>query len=317
MEDRRSGKKSERLVDTLPRPTIRFIKSTSANSNTTLTNFGGMKLTLGFSPCPNDTFIFDALVNGKIDTKGFSFDYVMEDVETLNRWAGEGRLDITKLSYSSFLHNVSQYALLYSGSALGKGVGPLLVAKEPLPIDDFQNYSIAIPGIRTTANLLLSLALPAAQNKTELVFSAIEESVLSGAFDAGLIIHESRFTYEAKGLVKLMDLGDWWEATTKAPIPLGGIVIRREIDKEIAAIVDQLIQKSLAYAWKQYPQLSWFVRDNAQEMSEDVMRKHIELYVNEYTRALGTEGVQAVELLFRKAEETGIIHPDKTRSIFY
>jgi len=275
-----------------------------------------MKITLGFSPCPNDTFIFDALVNGKIDTKGLSFDYVMDDVETLNRWAVRQQLDITKLSYSAFLHQVEHYALLHSGSALGKGVGPLLIARQPLTAAQIQSGRIAIPGLQTTANLLLSLAIPAANNKTEILFSEIEDAILRGEFDAGLIIHESRFTYQKKGLVKLMDLGDWWEETTKAPIPLGGIVIRRSIDKEIATLVDSLIKESLGYAWDHYPTLSSFITENAQEMEEEVMRQHIGLYVNEFTRDLGKNGRRAIDVLFRQAAQNGLIkkHPEK---IFY
>lgn len=275
-----------------------------------------MKLTLGFSPCPNDTFIFDAMVNGKIDTKGLSFDYVMEDVETLNQWAMAGKLDITKLSYNTFLHTVDKYALLHSGSALGKGVGPLLIAKQPLNLAMAADFSIAIPGTNTTANLLLSLAIPEAKNKTELLFNEIEQAVLEDKFDAGLIIHESRFTYAQKGLVKLIDLGDWWENEMNAAIPLGGIVIKRESCSELATAVDSIMKESLAYSWKNYPQLSSFVQCNAQEMEEDVMRKHIDLYVNEYTTDLGEEGSNAIQTLFRKAHQAGIV-TDMPDTIFY
>ena len=240
-----------------------------------------MKLTLGFSPCPNDTFIFDAMVNGKINTQGLEFDYVMEDVETLNSWAEPGKLDITKLSYSAFLTTVDRYSLLHSGSALGKGVGPLLIAKEALDLKNIADFRIAIPGIHTTANLLLALATPAAKDKTELLFSRIEDAVINGEFDAGLIIHESRFTYEAKGLVKLIDLGDWWESETGAAIPLGGIVTRRSFDRELCATIDSVIKASLQYSCDHYPELSSFVKENAQEMEENVMRQHIDLYVND------------------------------------
>jgi len=276
-----------------------------------------MKLTLGFSPCPNDTFIFDAMVHGIIDTKGLSFEYVLEDVETLNRWAEQGKLDITKLSYNTFLHTVQQYALLHSGSALGKGVGPLLISKKALDLSDISDFRIAIPGINTTANLLLSLAFPAAKNKTEIVFSEIEEQVLSGEFDAGLIIHESRFTYAQKGLNKLIDLGDWWENTVNAAIPLGGIVIRRSFDKELCATVDSIIKESLQYSWKHYPVLSDFVIENSQEMEEEVMRKHINLYVNEYSTDLGEEGRKAILTLFEKAKQGGLLKGSSLNSIFY
>lgn len=275
-----------------------------------------MKLTLGFSPCPNDTFIFDAMVNGKIDTHGLSFDYVMEDVGTLNAWAEAGKLDITKLSYSTFLHTVQHYALLHSGSALGKGVGPLLIARSPLDLKHIADYKIAIPGFNTTANLLLSLAYPEAKNKTEMLFSDIEHAVLGGEYDAGLVIHESRFTYHAKGLLKLMDMGDWWEQTTGAAIPLGGIVMRRSFDKELCATVDSIIRQSIAYSWAQYPGLADFIKDNAQEMQEEVMRQHINLYVNEYSSDLGETGRNAIQTLFDKAKAGGLIK-GSLPAIFY
>lgn len=277
-----------------------------------------MKLTLGFSPCPNDTFIFDAMVNGKIDTKGLSFDYVLDDVATLNKWAEEEKLDITKLSYNTFLHTANKYALLHSGSALGKGVGPLLIAKEQLDLSKMEQYRIAIPGFNTTANLLLSLAFPQTRHKQALVFNAIEDAVLSGSADAGLIIHENRFTYAQKGLKKLIDLGDWWEKEMNAAIPLGGIVIKRSIDKKIAKAADEIIRESVLYSWKHYPELAPFVTSHAQEMDEAVMRQHIELYVNDYTTDLGAEGTEAINTLFSKALSNGLISPeDQPPSIFY
>ena len=277
-----------------------------------------MKLTLGFSPCPNDTFIFDAMVNGKINTQGLEFDYVMEDVETLNSWAEPGKLDITKLSYSAFLKTVGLYSLLHSGSALGKGVGPLLIAKEALDLKNIADFRIAIPGIHTTANLLLALATPAAKDKTELLFSRIEDAVINGEFDAGLIIHESRFTYEAKGLVKLIDLGDWWESETGAAIPLGGIVTRRSFDRELCATIDSVIKASLQYSWDHYPELSSFVKENAQEMEENVMRQHIDLYVNEYSTDLGETGRKAIHTLFDKAKKAGLLNATRLPdNIFY
>lgn len=276
-----------------------------------------MTLTIGFSPCPNDTFIFDALINKKIDTKGISFEAFMEDVETLNLWASEGRLDISKLSYASFLHEAGRYALLHSGSALGKGVGPLLVRAQGKQVEDLSTARIAIPGKKTTANLLLSLAHPEAKNKTELLFSDIENAVLRGEFDAGLLIHEGRFTYADKGLALIADMGDWWEKYSGAAIPLGGIVIRRDIDPALAATVDSLIRESLEYSWNNYPELAPFVREHAQEMDESVMRKHIDLYVNEYSSDLGPVGEQAVRTLFRKADEAGLIPGLDPENIFY
>jgi 1,4-dihydroxy-6-naphthoate synthase len=276
-----------------------------------------MKLTLGFSPCPNDTFIFDAMVNGRVDTHGITFDVVMEDVETLNLWAEKGMLDVTKLSYNTFLHNVDKYALLHSGSALGQGVGPLLIAKRPLDLSDIARFKIAIPGVNTTANLLLSLAFPQAQNKTELVFNEIEQAVISGEFDAGLVIHESRFTYQKRGLTKLLDLGDWWEHETQAAIPLGGIVIRRSLDRQLCSTIDSIIKQSIADAWQRYPQLSAFITGNAQEMEEDVMRQHIQLYVNNYTTDLGDTGRQAIATLFKKATDAGLVTGPIPDSVFY
>ncbi len=276
-----------------------------------------MKLTLGFSPCPNDTFIFDAMVNGHINTHGLSFDYVMEDVETLNQWAVQGRLDITKLSYNTFLKVADTYALLHSGSALGEGVGPLLISKKPLDDARMADYKIAIPGINTTANLLLTLAYPQATNKTEKLFSDIEAAVLSEEFDAGLIIHENRFTYAQKGLLKHRDLGDWWEETTQAAIPLGGIVMKRSFGKDLCATVDGILKESLAWSWKRYPELSPFITCHAQEMEEDVMRKHIDLYVNDYTTDLGTRGRNAIATLFEKAHQAGLVAGAAGDNIFY
>ncbi len=277
-----------------------------------------MKLTLGFSPCPNDTFIFDAMVNGLIDTNGLTFEYVMEDVETLNLWAKEGKLDITKLSYNTFLHTIDKYALLHSGSALGNGVGPLLIAKEQLDLSKAADYKIAIPGYNTTANLLLSIAYPEAKQKQEMVFNEIEDAVLNGKVDAGLIIHENRFTYQQRGLTKLVDLGDWWEGYAHAAIPLGGIVVRRSFDKELCASIDDVIKRSIEYSWKQYPHLSFFITNNAQEMEEDVMRKHINLYVNEYTSNLGEDGYRAINTLFAEAKKTGLLNEANTAfEVFY
>jgi 1,4-dihydroxy-6-naphthoate synthase len=277
-----------------------------------------MKLTLGFSPCPNDTFIFDAMVTGKMDTKGLSFDYILEDVETLNKLAEDEKLDITKLSYSSFLHNTDKYALLHSGSALGKGVGPLLVAKSQIDLKNISNCRIAIPGVNTTANLLLSLAFPGAKGKEEVTFSSIENAVLDGRYDIGLVIHESRFTYQQKGLVKLLDLGDWWEQHMSSLIPLGGIVIRRSFDRELCVAVDSIIKESLQYSWNHYPELSLFVKDHSQEMDEQVMRQHIELYVNDYTNDLGEEGMKAVFKLFEQAKKAELIREQKLpENIFY
>jgi 1,4-dihydroxy-6-naphthoate synthase len=262
-----------------------------------------MTLTLGFSPCPNDTFIFDALVNGKIDTGGISFDVVLEDVQTLNLWAIEGKLDISKISYAVLPLVLPQYTVLNSGGALGKGVGPLLITKDAsMKVESVNNATIAIPGINTTAHLLFSMAFPSAKYKSFHVFHEIEELVVSGQVDAGVIIHENRFTYQQKGLHKIMDLGDYWEHQTGVPIPLGGIVAHNRIIDEVALQVDQCIKKSVEYAFAHYPEVSNYVRAHAQEMSEDVMRQHIDLYVNEFSIDLGTPGKKAVATLMHIAQ---------------
>lgn len=257
-----------------------------------------MKLTLGFSPCPNDTFIFDALVNKKIHTGGIEFDVLLEDVETLNQWAMEGKLDITKLSFPAFFNSLDHYVLLNSGSALGKGVGPLLIKKENTLVDDIKDHSIAIPGTNTTANLLLSFSYPEADQKIPMIFSAIEDAVLNGETDLGVIIHENRFTYEDKGLVKVADLGENWEKQMQVPVPLGGIAIQRSVDPDLSKTIQTLIRQSIEYAFSAYPNIAEYVKQHSQTMSEDVMRQHIELYVNNFSLDLGDGGKDAIRILF-------------------
>ena len=254
-----------------------------------------MTLSLGFSPCPNDAFIFYALVNRKIDLHGSEFISVIEDVETLNRWALEGKLDITKLSFGVLPLVLNEYVLLNSGSALGKGVGPLLIINKELEIRNakVEAHTIAIPGEHTTANLLFSLAYPDAVQKQFMSYDQIEAFVLAGK-GLGVIIHENRFTYEQKGLHKIIDLGDYWENRTGMSIPLGGIVIKRSFPDALSSQVESLIKKSIAYAGEKYPELNDYIRSHSQEMEEDVMRKHIELYVNAHSLNLGEDGRQAV-----------------------
>lgn len=258
-----------------------------------------MKLTLGFSPCPNDTYIFDALVNKKIDTEGLDFEVVLEDVETLNRWALEGKLDITKLSFPTFFQSLEKYILLTSGSALGKGVGPMLISKELINNEQeiINSKTIAIPGENTTAHLLFSLAYPSATNKKFTVFSKIEDAVIHGEVDCGVIIHENRFTYQSKGLKKIIDLGEYWETQQKVPIPLGGIAIKRNLPDAIIKKVNRLIKNSLEFANRNYPNIPPYVKEHSQEMSEDVMRQHIQLYVNDFSLDLREEGKQAIKIL--------------------
>jgi len=258
-----------------------------------------LTFTLGFSPCPNDTFIFDALVNHKIDTEGIEVNAVLEDVETLNRWALAGKLDITKLSFPAFFQSLNDYILLDSGSALGKGVGPLLITKNKnqLTESEVNHATVALPGKNTTANLLFSFAYPQAVKKQFIIFSGIEDAVLSSKTDLGVIIHEIRFTYQQKGLNKVIDLGEYWETKMNAPIPLGGIAIKRTIEPAQAKTINKLIRKSLDYAFAHYPFITDYVKEHSQEMSEDVMRKHIELYVNNYSLELGNDGRKAIEIL--------------------
>lgn len=267
-----------------------------------------MRFTLGFSPCPNDTFIFDALVNKKIDTGDLSFDVKLEDVQTLNNWALEGKLDITKISYGVLALVLEKYIVLNSGSALGKGVGPLLIKNEQLKIKNVENFLIAIPGENTTAHLLFSLAYPNARNKIFLRYDEIENFVLEDK-GLGVIIHENRFTYADKGLCKITDLGDYWEKETGNSIPLGGIVIKRSIDNYISLQVDRLIRKSIEYAYQNnYEELATYVKQHSQEMSETVMRKHIDLYVNDRSIDLGNTGKNAVIKLLEvyKQNQPGI-----------
>ncbi|MEM7574342.1 MAG: 1,4-dihydroxy-6-naphthoate synthase [Bacteroidota bacterium] len=266
-----------------------------------------MELTLGFSPCPNDTFIFDALVHERIDFEGISFRPVLGDVEELNRWAKAGRLDITKLSYHAFGHLTDQYRMLNAGSALGRGVGPLLVAPKELSPEQLKTARIAIPGAWTTANFLLGLAHPEARDKTEVLFSEIEDAVVAGKYDAGLIIHENRFTYQDKGLIKLQDLGEFWELQTGLPIPLGGIAVARRIPAEVQIKIDQLLRQSVAHAFANPSDSADYVRAHAQAMDPAVMQAHIDLYVTDFSLDLGEEGRNAVRLLLERGRDLGVI----------
>lgn len=286
-----------------------------------------MKLTLGFSPCPNDTFIFDALIHHKIDTEGLEFEVFYDDVETLNQKAFRGELDITKLSYHAFAYVTDKYVLLDSGSALGFGVGPLLISDLEISVSDLEknqiddpksgirNPLIGIPGKYTTANFLLGLAFPEATNKQELVFSEIEDALLDSRIDVGLIIHENRFTYQNKGLKKIIDLGDYWEKRTGCAIPLGGIVANRNLPLDVQHKINRVLRKSVEFAFANPKSGLDFIKQHAQEMSEEVMYKHIELYVNQYSVELGEEGRKAINLMFDTALEKGII-PEIKDGIF-
>jgi 1,4-dihydroxy-6-naphthoate synthase len=274
-----------------------------------------MKLSLGFSPCPNDTFIFDAMIHGKIDTEGLKFDVRLGDVEELNQQAFAGNLDVTKLSYHAYAYLTDKYCLLDAGSALGNNCGPLLIARAPMPQEEIIEAKIAIPGKYTTANFLLGYACPQARHKVEMLFSDIEDAVLRGDVDAGLIIHENRFTYQQKGLVKLVDLGEYWENSTQMPIPLGGIVIRRDLPPDFQLKVNRVLQRSVQFAFDNPKSSLAYVRAHAQEMDEAVMYQHIELYVNDYTENLGERGRAAVQHLFDVAVKNGVI-PAQRQALF-
>lgn len=274
-----------------------------------------IKLTLGFSPCPNDCFIFDGLVNGKIDTGNIVFDVRLEDVETLNRLAVKGELDVTKLSYHAFTKVVNQYMMLRAGSALGFNCGPLLISKKKITNPAQEIKTVAIPGKLTTANFLLSLALPTLTNKTPMLFSDIEQAVLDEVVDAGLIIHENRFTYQEKGLKKVMDLGEYWDENFHTPIPLGGIAMLRTYPESIIKQVSQLIRQSVELAFAQPEGTMPYVRAHAQAMQDEVMKQHINLYVNQYSIDIGDEGISAIQRMFAKARELNLIHDQPSNLI--
>jgi 1,4-dihydroxy-6-naphthoate synthase len=274
-----------------------------------------MKLTLGFSPCPNDTFIFDAMVHGRIDTEGLEFDYFLADVEELNKRAFQGNVHITKMSYHAYAYAAKDYLILDSGSALGHKNGPLLISKRRIRTNDLENLRIAIPGKYTTANMLFSIAWPRATNKKEYLFSEIEDAILNDEVDAGLIIHETRFTYQKKGLKKIADMGDFWEKLTGLPIPLGTIVISRTIPEEVALKVNRVLRRSLDFAYHNSASTYDFVTQNARETDIDVLNNHIKLYVNEFTADLGKEGRIAIEKLFHIAAEAKVI-PELPERIF-
>ena len=281
-----------------------------------------MNLSLGFSPCPNDTFIFDAMIHQKIDTEGLHFEVVFDDVETLNQKAFRADLDITKLSYHAYAYLTENYVLLHAGSALGFGVGPLLICNQAeystmdieslrLQTSDLSpqtsNLRIGIPGKYTTANFLLSTAFPEAKNKIEMKFFEIESALLNNQIDLGVIIHENRFTYQDQGLKKIIDLGEYWEDLTHGPIPLGGIMIKRNLPEEIKQKVNRIIRRSVEFAFENPDSGFDFIRSHSQEMSTEVIKKHIELYVNKFSIDLGELGRKAVETFFKEAHKVGII----------
>jgi 1,4-dihydroxy-6-naphthoate synthase len=266
-----------------------------------------MKLSLGFSPCPNDTFIFEALVHGRVDTEGLSFDWFLADVEELNHRAMEGTVDVTKMSFHAYALAASNYLILDSGSALGHHNGPLVVSRHKMYPDELDNALIAIPGKYTTANLLFSIFWPGASRKREYLFSDIPEAVMSGEADAGLIIHETRFTYLSLGLQKVADTGEYWEKMTGLPVPLGGIVVNRSVSEDIAGKVSRSIRRSIEYARADPSASIDFIRRHAREIDSKVTKDHISLYVNEFSLSLGQEGKAAIAKLYSVANERKVI----------
>lgn len=274
------------------------------------------EFTLGYSPCPNDTFIFYALVHGKIDTGDLRFKEILLDVETLNQKALNSELDITKVSFHAYGFLRDKYILLRSGGAIGRACGPIVVAKNKVAMDDLRGKRIAIPGRLTTACLLLQLYDPAfAADVVVMPFNMIMDAVKDGAVDAGLIIHESRFTYPDYGLVGIIDLGEWWEDETGLPIPLGCIIGKRSLGDELVHIFDLLIRKSVEYAFSHREETKAYIKAHSQELEDEVVEQHINLYVNNYSVDLGKEGLRAVEELFKKAEEKGIISGAKNAAV--
>lgn len=273
------------------------------------------KISLGFSTCPNDTYIFDAMVHHKVDTENLEFEVILGDVEELNNKAINNELDVTKISYHAYTKIAENYLILDSGSALGFKNGPLLISKHKIYPDEVNDIKIAIPGLNTTANLLLSIAYPKALNKKEYLFSDIEEAVLSNEVDAGLIIHENRFTYEKRGLKKIIDLGEYWEKETGLPIPLGGIVVNKNLDKDLQLKINRVLKRSVEFAFENPKSAYPYIKQYAQEMDEEVMYKHIELYVNNFTKDLGEDGRKAIESLYERAISLGVL-PKMNKQIF-
>jgi 1,4-dihydroxy-6-naphthoate synthase len=273
------------------------------------------KLSLAYSTCPNDTYIFYALAHGKIDTGDLEFDIRLNDVEHLNQAARRGENDVSKLSFAAIGHLTETYALLESGAALGRGCGPMVVARPGTDLGRMKTGRVAVPGLWTTANLLLELFSDTRPETVPMVFDQIMPSVAAGETDLGVIIHEGRFTYQNHGLKCLVDLGEWWESETRMPIPLGGIAVRRDIPREIACQVETAIRESIAFTQKNPGQADNYIRSYAQELSEAVIRQHIDLYVNEFSTDIGEEGATAIDRLFLRARSKNII-PDIRLPLF-
>tara|TARA_B100000945_G_scaffold319497_1_gene326846 strand:- start:957 stop:1760 length:804 start_codon:yes stop_codon:yes gene_type:complete len=255
-----------------------------------------MKIEFAFSTCPNDTFMFDAMINNKVDTEGIKFTPIYADIAQLNQWSLDIKYDLTKISYNAFTFCTANYSLLDSGSALGYNCGPILIKKPEKILN--KNSKIGIPGIYTTANMLMNIAFPEYNNKEEIIFSDIEQQLLDNKIDAGLIIHESRFSYIDKGLVKVRDLGEYWQEVVGLPIPLGGIVVNKQFSKEMYYKIDRILKRSIQYAFNNPQSSMSYILSHAQEMDKEIISNHIKLYVNDFSFSLKKEGREAVKKIF-------------------
>lgn len=267
------------------------------------------KFSFAFSPCPNDTFMFEAIVNKRIDLKGYEFDIHLDDVAQLNYLSTKSRFDISKISYNAFSLISKEYQLLKSGSALGNNCGPLLIAKKEFSTLDLHSATVAIPGENTTANLLLSLAFPEITNKKEYIFSEVENAVENGETDLGLIIHENRFTYQDRGLIKIRDLGEFWEKATQCPIPLGGIAVRRSFSQKVKEDIEDILRRSIQYAFANKMIVQPYVSRFAQEMDEKVMQSHIDLYVNQQSISIDSTAKRGINRLIN---EIRTLYPERS-----
>lgn len=273
------------------------------------------KLTLAYSTCPNDTYIFYGLAHQKIDTGGLTFAITLNDVESLNQEAKKGIIDISKLSFAAIGHLMETYGLLRSGAALGRGCGPLLVARKGTDLSMLDRKKIAIPGFWTTAHMLLGLFMDKLPDAAPMTFDKIMPTVSAGQYDYGIIIHEGRFTYQNYGLECLVDLGEWWESATSLPIPLGGIVMRRDLSDEIICKTESVIRESIQFAHLNPSAPAKYIKTHARELSDEVIHQHIDLYVNEFSTDIGEEGETAIEALFTRARDKGVI-PQSRKPLF-
>ncbi len=279
-----------------------------------------MKLHLAFSSCPNDTFIFHALVNGCIDTQGFEFDVTLSDVETLNQAASESTYDVTKLSFAAFTLLRDRYRALRTGAALGRGCGPVVVGLPEFRFQSFSRPRVAVPGMKTTAAFLFRLFVDDLDKTIEpelvpMPFEKIMPAVLDRKVESGVVIHEGRFVYPGMGLCLVRDLGRWWEEYTNLPVPLGCIAVKKDMDGDTARTIEALISRSIQYGWENPGAGDAFIRRHARELSREVIERHIELYVNRFSRHLGEEGEQAVAAFVHEAVSRGIV-PENSDSLF-